>query len=225
MRMFRAVLIYLALCVPALAQSDNLTINGSLKLAGTGGTSQVVKQTTLGGAVTVGQVANTDLAGLGTGVATALGNATNATGGLVGFSGALGTPTSATLTNATNLPVSGISGLGTGNATMLGTATGSNGGPTQTIASGATAMGTGAISSAACATVVAATATNTATTDVVTASFNGDPTAVTGYVPLTAGMLTIIVYPTANNVNFKVCNNTGSSITPGAITLNWRVVR
>jgi hypothetical protein len=86
-------------------------------------------------------------------------------------------------------------------------------------------MGTGAISSATCATVVTTTATNTATTDVVTASFNGDPTAVTGYVPLTTGMLTIIVYPTANNVNFKVCNNTNASITPGAITLNWRVVR
>lgn len=96
---------------------------------------------------------------------------------------------------------------------------------TQTIASGATAMGTGAISSATCATVVTATATNTATTDVVTASFNGDPTAVTGYVPLTTGMLTIIAYPTANNANFKVCNNTGTAITPGAITINWRVVR
>jgi hypothetical protein len=38
-------------------------------------------------------------------------------------------------------------------------------------------------------------------------------------------MLSIIKYPTSNNVNFKVCNSTGSSITPGAITLNWRVVR
>jgi hypothetical protein len=38
-------------------------------------------------------------------------------------------------------------------------------------------------------------------------------------------MLTIFAYPTANNVNFKVCNNTAGSITPGAITLNWRVVR
>ena len=96
---------------------------------------------------------------------------------------------------------------------------------THTIASGSTAMGTSAISSATCATVVTATATNTATTDVLTASFNGDPTAVTGYVPLTAGMLTIIAYPTANTANFKVCNNTTSTITPGAITLNWRVVR
>jgi hypothetical protein len=95
----------------------------------------------------------------------------------------------------------------------------------QNIASGATAMGTSSISSAACATVVTATATNTATTDVVTASFNGDPTAATGYIPATAGMLTIIAYPTANAVNFKVCNNTSSSITPGALTLNWKVVR
>ncbi len=94
-----------------------------------------------------------------------------------------------------------------------------------TIVSGTSALGTSAIGSAACATVVTTAATGTATTDVVTASFNGDPTAVTGYIPSTAGMLTIISYPTANNVNFKVCNNTSSTITPGAITLNWRIVR
>jgi hypothetical protein len=93
------------------------------------------------------------------------------------------------------------------------------------IASGTAAMGTSAISSATCATVVTVAATGTATTDVVSASFNGDPTAVTGYVPLTSGMLTIIAYPSTDNVNFKVCNNTGSSITPGAITLNWAVWR
>lgn len=96
---------------------------------------------------------------------------------------------------------------------------------TQTIASGTSALGTGAITSGACATVVTTTATGTATTDVVSVGFNGDPTAVTGYVPSTSGMLTIIPYPSANNVNFKVCNNTASSITPGAITMNWRVVR
>lgn len=93
------------------------------------------------------------------------------------------------------------------------------------IASGTSALGTGAIASADCATVVTTSATGTATTDVVTASFNGDPTGVTGYVPSTAGMLSIIAYPSSNNVNFKVCNNTAGSITPGAITLNWRVAR
>lgn len=98
-------------------------------------------------------------------------------------------------------------------------------GQTITVASGAKALATGAIGSAACTSAQTDTATGAASTDVLTASFNGDPTAVTGYVPLTTGMLTIIAYPTTNTANFKVCNNTSSSITPGAITLNWRVVR
>jgi len=98
-------------------------------------------------------------------------------------------------------------------------------GSTVRIASGTATLGTSAIGSAACATAVTVAAAGVATTDVVSASFNGDPTAVTGYVPLTSGMLTIIGYPTSGNVNFKVCNNTSASITPGAITLNFRVDR
>lgn len=117
------------------------------------------------------------------------------------------------------------SNLGTGVLTALGTNLSAAGGVTSTIASGTSALGTSAISSGACATVVTTSATNVATTDVILAGFNGDPTAVTGYAPTSNGMLTIISYPTANNVNFKVCNNTTASITPGAITLNWRVVR
>lgn len=95
----------------------------------------------------------------------------------------------------------------------------------QAIFQGTLALGTSAIGSAACSSAATVTATGVATTDVVTASFNGDPTAVTGYVPLTSGMLAIIVYPTANTINAKVCNNTSSSITPGAITLNVMAVR
>lgn len=93
------------------------------------------------------------------------------------------------------------------------------------LASGTSALGTGAISSATCATVVTTSATGTATTDVINWGFNGDPTSTTGYAASASGMLTIIAYPTTNNVNFKVCNNTAGSITPGAITLNWNVVR
>lgn len=96
---------------------------------------------------------------------------------------------------------------------------------TVTIANGTSALATGAITSGTCATVVTTTATGTATTDNIMADFNADPTSTTGYAPSSSGMLTIIKYPTSGNVNFKVCNNTTSSITPGAVTLNWRVVR
>ncbi len=133
--------------------------------------------------------------------------------GSSGGSAGTGTVTSI----ATTAPITGGTITGSG---MIACAT-----CTVTVASGAKALATGAISSAACTAAQTDTATGTLTTDVVTASFNGDPTAVTGYVPLTAGMLTIIIYPTADTFNAKVCNNTSGSITPGAITLNWRVVR
>lgn len=48
----------------------------------------------------------------GTGVATALGNALNASGGVVGYSGSLGTPSSGTATHLTGLPLTtGVSGV------------------------------------------------------------------------------------------------------------------
>jgi len=95
----------------------------------------------------------------------------------------------------------------------------------QTIASGTASLGTSSISSVSCATVVTVSATGTATTDVIEFTPNADITAVTGYAPSTSGGLSIYPYPTTNNVNFKVCNWSGSSITPGAVTLNWRVAR
>lgn len=96
---------------------------------------------------------------------------------------------------------------------------------TRTIASGTATLGTSPISSGAKASTVTVSAPGTLATDTLMADFNADPTGVTGYAPSTNGMLAILKFPTADNVNFIVINNTPSSITPGAITLNWRVVR
>ena len=66
----------------------------------------------------------------GTGVVTALGVNTGTAGAFVVNGGALGTPSSGTLTNTTGLPIStGVSGLGTGVATALAIAVGSAGAP------------------------------------------------------------------------------------------------
>ncbi len=100
-----------------------------------------------------------------------------------------------------------------------------SGATTQTISNGTATLGTSAIASGTCATVVTVSGTGIATTDNIMADFNADPTGVVGYQPSATGMLTIIKYPTSGNVNFKVCNSTLNSITPGAITLNWRVTR
>jgi hypothetical protein len=94
----------------------------------------------------------------------------------------------------------------------------------QNIFSGSSALGTSPISSATCA-LTSVTATGLLTSDVIITTFNSDPTGTTGFIPSTSGILTVIIYPTANTINIKVCNNTSSSITPGSVTVNLKVIR
>jgi hypothetical protein len=133
--------------------------------------------------------------------------------------------TSATLTIANGKTLTASNTLTFTGTDSSSVAFGAGGTVTYTIASGTSALGTSAIASGACATVVTTTATGTASTDTITWAPNADISGVTGYAPVTTGGLTIYPYPTANNVNFRVCNPTSSSITPGAVTLNWRVIR
>lgn len=69
--------------------------------------------------------------------------------------------------------------------------------------------------------IITTVQTGVLTTDNIIGGFNGNTDAVTGYVP--GAMLTIKPYPTSGNVNFSVCNNTSSSVTPTTITINWVV--
>jgi hypothetical protein len=137
----------------------------------------------------------------------------------------------ASLTNNALMAGAGSQGAqtittGTGVNTALGVNTGSAGAFGVLVGTGTAAMGTSAISSGACATVVTTAVTGVATTDVIEVGFNGDPTAVTGYgASSTGAVLTIYPYPSSGNVNIKVCNSTASSITPGALTLNFKVYR
>jgi hypothetical protein len=153
----------------AIAGTNTLTFPaGTTDLSGTGGTSQVLKQTSSGGAITVARLACADLSDSGT------------------------------------------------SCTSAGTVT---------IASGTSALGTSSIGSGSCATVVTTTATGAASTDTIVVNPNASIKAVTGYAPSASGGLGITGYPTTNAVNWDVCNWSSGSITPGAITLNWRVVR
>jgi hypothetical protein len=73
--------------------------------------------------------------------------------------------------------------------------------------------------------VNSATATGVAGTDAIDWTPNASIKAVTGYAAGTSGGLSIVPYPTAGFVNFDVCNWSSNPITPGAVTVNWRVSR
>jgi len=116
----------------------------------------------------------------GTGVVTALGVNTGTAGAFVVNGGALGTPSSGTLTNATGLPIStGVSGLGTGVATALAVNTGSAGafvlfnGALGTPSSGTVTNLTGTASININGTVGATTANTGAFTSITSTSASG----------------------------------------------------
>ena len=123
----------------------------------------------------------------------------------------LGVGANGTVLTADSTQTTGLKWASTGTATV--------------ICSGSQALGTSAIGSGAAATTVTVACTGLLTTDNIQVDFNADPTATTGYIPSANGMLTIIKWPTANQINIAVVNNTSSSITPGAVTVNYRVVR
>lgn len=132
----------------------------------------------------------THISGFGTDVATALAVNVGTAGAFVVNGGALGTPSSGTLTNATGLPVStGISGLGTNVATALGVSVGTagafvvNGGALGTPSSGTVTNLTGTASININGTVGATTPDTgsfTSLTDSGNLTFTGTGNRITG---------------------------------------------
>jgi hypothetical protein len=95
----------------------------------------------------------------------------------------------------------------------------------QVISGGTVALGTAAIPSGGCAPAVTSTASGVAANDTIIYNTNTDPTVVQGYRPSSSGSLYIWAFPTANNVSFAVCNPSSAPITPGALSVNWKVMR
>jgi hypothetical protein len=211
-------------------------------LSSTGGTSQVLQQTTTGGVITVGQLAASNLSNgtIGSG-SVVLANSPALT------SPALGTPSSVTLTNGTGLPLAtGVAGQlllangGTG-ASLPATAL-SNllGNPppgsylvictsslsctvTAVVGDSTATIGTAAISANSCSSASTITMTGATPTQTVKFTPTTDLSNTTGWSPGSAGQLYIqAIVSAASTVSYKVCNPTGSSITPGAST-TWNV--
>jgi hypothetical protein len=127
--------------------TGNALISGGVGVAPTYG--KIGLTTHVSGTLPVAN-GGTGITSFGTGVATALGINVGSAGAFVVNGGALGTPSSGTLTNATGLPVgTGISGFGTGVATALAVNVGTagafvvNGGALGTPSSGTLTNATG----------------------------------------------------------------------------------
>jgi len=100
------------------------------------------------------------------------------------------------------------------------------GGSASILCSGQITFNPGSITQGTVSSATTATCTGLTTSDNIILDFAADPTGTTGYAPTTNGTVTIVKYPTANTINVKAeYNGSLGTITPGSVTLNYRVPR
>jgi len=155
-----------------------------------------------------GSITATDISGLGTGVATALAVNVGSAGAPVVNGGALGTPSSGTLTSATGLPIAtGVSGLGTGVATALAVNVGSAG---AAVVNGG-ALGTPSSGTLTSVTGLPLTTGVTGTLPIANGGTNSTATPTAGTVPYGTG--TALAYTSAGTSGQLLQSNGASAPT------------
>jgi hypothetical protein len=117
------------------------------------------------------------------------------------------------------------SAVTSGSCTTWTTVGGGGGTTTKVCSQVAVVMPTAAILTQAESTTATGTCTGLTTSDSIVCTSSVHLSGVTGFVPATTGILTILVWPTTNTINASYENNTAGTITPGALTINCGVFR
>jgi hypothetical protein len=201
----------------------NFTIpQGAAGATGTTGTPGTAATISVGSVLTGAAGSSATVTNAGTSSSAVLNfsvpqGAAGATGttGTTGTAGAAATISIGIVTPLSPGATPTVTNSGTASAAVL--AFGIPGTPT-VIANVTVTLPTTAIAANTCTTAATKTMTGLATTSAFDTAFATNPNAVTGWG--VNGGLAFTAWPSANTLNWSVCNQTSASITPGAMTLN-----